>query len=371
MPILQTDTLTDENISTFQEIGSFTVDVNRSSLMLNVLVDNIAGSGDYEVYVTQQRGGIGSEFQSASTVITAGAVTSIKIPSIILPALATDIIRIYLKGLAGDIAVDTISEFWVLDSPLGAGAISWPITLTDGVHVLEGVQVWVSTDAEGTEIVASGYTSSLGIVTLMLDIGTYYVWKSFSGITFTNPESTTVGAGLPGPTFIGVTAEVTTEYYGTAAQVAHLARTWTRDGVWYNTIPASGELPEIPGTNPSLTQVTNWLAAISSTVNVALAAKGFTVPITESDALGALGLLVTTMVSDLCHAANSSGRLYTKQVLERGGASVVYGEIISWVEAFADGLEMMGASRSAVPNTAFIGFRSSDLEERIFGVWNI
>jgi hypothetical protein len=36
---------------------------------------------------------------------------------------------------------------------------------------------------------------------------------------------------------------------------------------------------------------------------------------------------------------------------------------------FADGLEALGAIRSMIPNTAFIGFRSDDFEERLFGVF--
>jgi len=371
MPILETDTLSNVDISSFLEVGSYTADINRSSLMMNVLVDNIAGSGNYEVYVTQQRGGIGSEYQSANTVLPAGVVTSIKFPSIILPILATDIIRIYLKGLGGDVSVDVISEFWVLDSPLGVGAITWPITITDGTNPLEGVRVWVSTDVEGEDVVALGYTNALGIATLLLDAGTYYCWKTFSGYTFTNPQVMIVDIGAGGSIFVGISSGGSVEYYGTATQVAYLARTWTRDGAWYNTVPASGELPEISGTNPSLSQVVNWLALLSSTVDMALAAKGFTVPITVTKALGPIELLVTSLVADLCHAANSSGRLYTKQVLERGGAVTIYREITSWVDSYADGIEALGALRAAISNISSIGYRSTDLEERLFGIWDL
>ena len=47
---------------------------------------------------------------------------------------------------------------------------------------LEGASVWVSTDAPGLNIVAGPLTTtSGGIVTVMLDAGTYYAWVQKDG----------------------------------------------------------------------------------------------------------------------------------------------------------------------------------------------
>lgn len=70
----------------------------------------------------------------------------------------------------------------------GSGAVSTPITITDGTNPLDGVEVWVTTDQAGSNMVASGVTDALGVVTFLLDPGDYYVWKQLAGWNFTNPE---------------------------------------------------------------------------------------------------------------------------------------------------------------------------------------
>lgn len=72
------------------------------------------------------------------------------------------------------------------------GANAETYTVTDGVNPLDGVQVWVSTDSAGSNIVASGNTDAFGHVTFYLNNGTYYFWKQLSGYSFTNPETVTV-----------------------------------------------------------------------------------------------------------------------------------------------------------------------------------
>jgi uncharacterized protein YeeX (DUF496 family) len=74
----------------------------------------------------------------------------------------------------------------------GAGALAVTITVKDGAVLLDGADVWITTDLAGTNIVARGYTNALGVIIFYLDVGTYYIWKQLSGYTFTNPESITV-----------------------------------------------------------------------------------------------------------------------------------------------------------------------------------
>jgi hypothetical protein len=76
----------------------------------------------------------------------------------------------------------------------GAGAITWTYTVTDastGVPI-GGVDVWVTTDIAGVNVIASGVTDSSGVVTFTLDAGTVYVWRSRSGYNFTNPDTEVV-----------------------------------------------------------------------------------------------------------------------------------------------------------------------------------
>lgn len=75
-----------------------------------------------------------------------------------------------------------------------AGAISWDYTLTDAGDgtPIDGAEVWVTTDLAGANVVASGTTNTSGVVTFMLDAGTYYIWCKKSGYNFTNPDTEVV-----------------------------------------------------------------------------------------------------------------------------------------------------------------------------------
>jgi hypothetical protein len=77
----------------------------------------------------------------------------------------------------------------------GSGSISYPVTVTqsDGVTPIEGVQVWITTDLAGTNVIAGSlYTSSTGLATFVLDAGSYYLWRQISGWNFSNPQAITV-----------------------------------------------------------------------------------------------------------------------------------------------------------------------------------
>lgn len=74
----------------------------------------------------------------------------------------------------------------------GRGATSQTVNVTVGGVVTDGVEVWVTTDSAGANVVSSGVTDALGNVTFLLDAGTYYVWKQLAGANFTNPETMVV-----------------------------------------------------------------------------------------------------------------------------------------------------------------------------------
>ena len=93
------------------------------------------------------------------------------------------------------ILVDTSTTIPALiNADSGAGAISWTYTLTDSDDgtPIDGAEVWVTTDAAGEDVVASGSTNSFGVVTFMLDAGAYYFWRKCSGYNFNNPDLETV-----------------------------------------------------------------------------------------------------------------------------------------------------------------------------------
>jgi hypothetical protein len=76
----------------------------------------------------------------------------------------------------------------------GSGATSWSYTVTDSDTALPiaDVEVWLTTDAAGVNVVARQRTNASGVASFMLTAGSYYVWRYKSGYTFTNPDSETV-----------------------------------------------------------------------------------------------------------------------------------------------------------------------------------
>ncbi|MFO7664812.1 MAG: hypothetical protein R6X18_19790 [Chloroflexota bacterium] len=75
-----------------------------------------------------------------------------------------------------------------------AGAIAFIYTLTstvDGSPIVDA-DVWVTADAAGHTVLASGRTNSNGAVTFYLDAGTVYVWRQKPGWNFINPDMETI-----------------------------------------------------------------------------------------------------------------------------------------------------------------------------------
>lgn len=80
----------------------------------------------------------------------------------------------------------------------GIGALAFTTTINhpNTGAPIEGVAIWVTTDAAGTNIVAgTENTNAAGKVTFWLDENTtYYMWCQKSGFDFTNPKQFTVSA---------------------------------------------------------------------------------------------------------------------------------------------------------------------------------
>jgi hypothetical protein len=76
---------------------------------------------------------------------------------------------------------------------VGSGSTSHEVTVNVAGSPEAGVDVWVSTDSAGSNVVAGTLvTDAFGKATFMLDPGTYYLWAQKAGANFTNPTSFTV-----------------------------------------------------------------------------------------------------------------------------------------------------------------------------------
>ena len=75
----------------------------------------------------------------------------------------------------------------------GAGAVSHEVTINVGGSPESGVDVWVSTDLAGSNVVAGTLsTDAFGKATFSLDVGSYYLWVQKAETNFSNPTSFTV-----------------------------------------------------------------------------------------------------------------------------------------------------------------------------------
>jgi len=75
----------------------------------------------------------------------------------------------------------------------GAGSVAWSYTVTDsgtGLPIAD-VDLWITTDLAGTNIIASGKTNTSGIKIFYPDVAagtTLYVFRQKAGIDFDNPD---------------------------------------------------------------------------------------------------------------------------------------------------------------------------------------
>lgn len=78
-----------------------------------------------------------------------------------------------------------------------AGANPHTYTVTDSVssNPIPGVEVWITTDLAGNNVIWNGHTDTFGVARdendnrPFLDPGTYYFWSKKAGYTFPNPDT--------------------------------------------------------------------------------------------------------------------------------------------------------------------------------------
>ena len=76
---------------------------------------------------------------------------------------------------------------------VGSGSRLYTETVTVDSVPVQDVDAWVTTDDEGTVVVAGTLKTDVnGQVTFALDPGTYYIWLQKDGLCFSNPTTVTV-----------------------------------------------------------------------------------------------------------------------------------------------------------------------------------
>jgi len=127
--------------------------------------------------------------------------------------------------------------------------------------------------------------------------------------------------------------------YGTPESVAGMAKLYTDNGDWKDPNPTY----DLPGTNPTLSQVNEWLVNISAQFDVALGNHWFVFPIDpvrSPTVYKAVSQYIASLVADLCHFANSSGRFFTDRLVERGVTpmAAILTDLSNWIDLNSGGL---------------------------------
>ena len=128
--------------------------------------------------------------------------------------------------------------------------------------------------------------------------------------------------------------------YGSVLGVAALVPRWTNSG--------TGDSATFSSTSrPTITQVETFIDEVSAALNSMLAQSGFTIPVSDADAVKLLDLFVNVEVSTMCDGVNGSGRFGPSEKSSggRGRFSLLMDDIQAFITANETGLRNLGAAR--------------------------
>lgn len=156
-------------------------------------------------------------FKTADTTVDAkelgslwtqfGMESSIKTDGIGAAQIAADAVTEIQSGLATAASIAALPTLAAIVAGVAAvgtvfpsGAVNFTYTVTNGQTLLPepNVDIWISTDEAGTNVVWRGCTDVFGIARDVLDQlpaldpGGYYFWRQKSGFTIVNPDMETV-----------------------------------------------------------------------------------------------------------------------------------------------------------------------------------
>lgn len=153
---IETDALSNQDISSALAIGAYTADADRL-VLVQFFADQVAGNGDYTFYLVHQINGAGSSYRHIpiTTAAAASGVTAIGGQSGMIAVRSGDVLTVYLDGLAGDTTTpDTIVRWFEL-------AALRPTTPDRTLDVSEDGEAgvdWANVGSPTTTVTLSGTT---------------------------------------------------------------------------------------------------------------------------------------------------------------------------------------------------------------------
>ena len=157
---LETDILSNQDISSVLEIGSYTADADRL-ICVQLFVDEVAGNDDYVFYATLQIAGAGSAYRfiPITTAAAASGVTAIGGQAIFIAVCNGDVVKVYVTGAAGDTTTPDTTVRWFEIAALR------PTTADRTLDVSAGGEAGVDWANVGSPTTAVGLTgTTVGLV---------------------------------------------------------------------------------------------------------------------------------------------------------------------------------------------------------------
>jgi hypothetical protein len=181
---LETDTHSNKDISTAVSVGVYTADADRL-ILVQVFADQVAGNGDYELYVTHQINGAGSSYRMIpiTTAAAASGVTAIAAQSGMIAVRSGDVLTVYLDGLAGDNSTPDTTVRWFELAALRPTTADRTLNVSAG-GVADADAVAISTDATAADNLET-----------MLD-GTGGAQLTLKKLVINNPDALGVGIAV-------------------------------------------------------------------------------------------------------------------------------------------------------------------------------
>jgi hypothetical protein len=157
---IETDTLSDHDLSSAHEVGSYTADADRL-IAVQLFLDDVAGDDDYLWWATLQIAGSGSayKFLPATTAAAASGETAIGGQSILIGVKDDDVLKVYVDCIAADSSVDAYVRFFEVSALQPATADR--TVVVDAAGLVDTNAVKVGPTGSGTAQTAGDIKASI------------------------------------------------------------------------------------------------------------------------------------------------------------------------------------------------------------------
>lgn len=135
-------------------------------------------------YLDKDGGGAVATDDTNPTELDAANMTGLYAFTMTKAESNADLLTLSPVSSTSDVTLEAVAIYTITAHTLGIGAITWTYTVTSSEapnNPIADVDVWVTSDIGGTNVLASDKTDANGVVTFFLDAGTVYVWKQKSG----------------------------------------------------------------------------------------------------------------------------------------------------------------------------------------------